>query len=330
MKVHLILIGLLIYANGYTQDLEEFREGGKLGFRDAKGKTVIPAKYDVVKSFFDGMVAVAVIEPEHKWKWGFIDKIGNELIPLKYDDVRDFSEGLAAVELNKKWGYVDKMGNEVIPFKYNDVRNFSEGLAAVNLNYKWGFVDKTGNEITPFKYSSFRNFFNGFARVYFSCPSCLYGGNFDYIDKTGNEIFKPVLAPYMEQAKHSSKKGTFEVKRPYLIVIQMPEGIDIWGYSEAGTDSMNAQTVNQIKTLIVKIDKKKHTQTYSKQYWSGQFKMSSYSADLIYFDLETKKCIGYDKIPAPVLPFTTDINADRVVGLNDVVRKIGTHLATPK
>ena len=95
----LILIGLLIYANGYAQNLKSFRTEGKSGFRNAAGAVIIPAQYEQVGNFSSGLAAVKLNN-----KWGYVDKTGNEIIPFKYYYVQDFSEGLAAVELNDKWG----------------------------------------------------------------------------------------------------------------------------------------------------------------------------------------------------------------------------------
>ena len=37
-------------------------------------------------------------------QWGFIDHTGKVVIPAKFDEVAYFSEGLAAVRVGSKWG----------------------------------------------------------------------------------------------------------------------------------------------------------------------------------------------------------------------------------
>ena len=141
-RLHITLIGLLLCAGVYAQELEKFNEGKKWGFLDSSGNVVVPAKYDTVHYFTEDITSVYI-----KGVWGFIDKSGNEVISPKYSDVVKFSEGFAAVRLNEKWGFIDKSGNEVISPKYDEVSKFSGGLAQVSLNGKWGFIDKTGEEV---------------------------------------------------------------------------------------------------------------------------------------------------------------------------------------
>jgi len=62
--------------------------GGKWGFVDLEGKTVIAIEYESVSSFSDGLARVAD------------DKHGTNYI----DQVRDFSAGLAAVRQDSDWG----------------------------------------------------------------------------------------------------------------------------------------------------------------------------------------------------------------------------------
>ena len=107
-RIYITLIGLLICAGGYAQGMEMFSEGGKWGFRDSSGNVVVPAKYDAINDFSEGLIAVRQNE-----KWGFVDETGNEVIPPKYDNSSSFSKGVARVNLNDKWFYIDKTGEEV-------------------------------------------------------------------------------------------------------------------------------------------------------------------------------------------------------------------------
>jgi len=142
-RLQILLLGLLLCVGGYAQELEKFSEGSKWGFHDAAGNVVVPAKYDVVGDFSEGLIAVRLYG-----KWGYIDTLGNEIISPKYDAiVSGFFEGFTAVCLNKKWGYIDTLGNEISP-KYDVVERFSEGVALVNLNGKWGYIDKAGEEVS--------------------------------------------------------------------------------------------------------------------------------------------------------------------------------------
>ncbi len=148
----------------------------KWGYKDENGNIVIPAKYDEVENFSEGLALVKI-----NGKWGFIDKTDKLVIPAKYDDAWPFSDGLARVKINGKYGFIDKADKLVIPAKYDNAVGFSDGLASVKINGKWGFIDKTDKLVIPAIYDYVREFKNGKARVE------LNGREF-YIDKNGNEV----------------------------------------------------------------------------------------------------------------------------------------------
>ena len=94
-----------------------------------------------------------------------------QVIPAQYDGVSDFREGLAGVMVDEKWGFIDATGKRMIPLKYDDIDIFCEGLAAVRVDGKWGFIDKTGKEVVPPHYDAVARFRVGLARslLYSSC-----------------------------------------------------------------------------------------------------------------------------------------------------------------
>ena len=126
-----------------TKEYELFQDSstGKYGYKH-KGRVVIPAKYDDVWSFSEGLASVEI-----NGKWGFIDKTDTMVIPAKYDFAGSFSEGLASVKINGKWGFIDKTDTMVIPAKFDDAWYFSNGKALVKLNGRQFFIDRNGNEV---------------------------------------------------------------------------------------------------------------------------------------------------------------------------------------
>lgn len=165
----------------------------KWGFKDEKGKIIIPPKYDYVGDFSEGLAWVNLNQ-----KYGFIDKLGRTIIILQYDIARNFHDGVAMVGKVEKYGFIDKKGKEVVSIKYERAQDFSENLAAVKFNNKWGYIDKVGNEIIPFKYDDTYSgdineyrFSGGLACVAiggkctdFGCSDSKWG----YIDKAGREV----------------------------------------------------------------------------------------------------------------------------------------------
>ena len=114
------------------------QKNGKWGFFDGFN-TVIPAIYDEVFFFKDGLAAV-----ENEEKCGYIDPTGEVVIPLMYETAMSFSEGLASVVSGGKCGYINKQNEVVIPFVYDAATPFEGGEAKVKKDGRWGTLFPDG------------------------------------------------------------------------------------------------------------------------------------------------------------------------------------------
>jgi hypothetical protein len=148
-----------------------------------KGGKVLCSDLLAVEHFAGGRLAV-----ERDSGWGFVDAGCHERVPARYQDVEDFSEGMAAVRtgglprenagdaLGGRWGFVDAEGRVVVEPKYARVRSFQGGLAAVAVlpvelatrvldrpsdegtrpdveeALRWGFIDRSGREVIAPRY----------------------------------------------------------------------------------------------------------------------------------------------------------------------------------
>lgn len=121
-----------------VEDWRKIQKGGKWGFYDGF-KTVIPAMYDEVYCFHDGLASVELDE-----KCGYIDSDNNVVIPLDYETAMSFSEGYAAVSKKDKFGYINKENTVVIPFEYDAATVFEGGEAKVKKDGKWGTITPDG------------------------------------------------------------------------------------------------------------------------------------------------------------------------------------------
>ncbi|MDF2384057.1 WG repeat-containing protein [Nostoc ellipsosporum NOK] len=146
----------------HAQELQTFLgEKNRMGLKDARGKVLIPAKYDFISDYFQEGFSYVTLDH----KRAVIDVTGKLITPLKYDEVGFFTNGFAAVNMGGvwnddievfeggKWTFIDKTGREIAPMKYTDVMLFyKEGFALVSVDNKWGVLNKSGKEITPLKY----------------------------------------------------------------------------------------------------------------------------------------------------------------------------------
>lgn len=335
-----------INAGNFSEGLvkiqkEVFANTAKWGFIDKTGKVVIAIKYENVGDFSEGMASIQISILGTWKKWGFVDKTGKEIIKPKYEEANNFSEGLASVKMNGKWGFVDKNGNEVIPIKYERVGDFSEGLANIKMNGKWGIIDKNGNEVIPAKYDRPVNFSEEWAKIFLNEKS-------GFVDKNGNEYFpdysnynkimrESLLLVHIEEInKYQSKlekkyhQVPFQIHRPYVVMATgnltnlSVDKMSLYDYSEIDFNEIN---INDVKTIIIVTPFVYYKQSYTS---IGNSSLSgiktSFGRCLIYFDMEKKKCIGYDKISGPSLPEITEELNPIYLPMAEILPKIKSHL----
>ncbi|MGB4774978.1 MAG: WG repeat-containing protein [Daejeonella sp.] len=123
------------------------KAGKAFGCIDRSGKMIIPAEFNNIAPFSDGLAMV-----ERGEQSGFINEQGELVIGYNYfrKNTSGFTEGLARFSSLKKFGYygfIDKNGEEVIEAKFNWTTFFSEGLAPVKINGKWGYINKSGEQV---------------------------------------------------------------------------------------------------------------------------------------------------------------------------------------
>jgi hypothetical protein len=170
----LISVLILSFSKGHSQNL--------WGFFNKQGETVIPAKFEDLGDFSNGLAPAKL-----NGKWGYINTNGDFIIqpiysnaekfingygkvssatdPLLFEFVNTdgkvvaeneitgaplFFDGLKIIKVGSNYGYADAKGKIIIPATYDEVKNFNgSGLAIVGLNKKYGIINKTGKIIYP-------------------------------------------------------------------------------------------------------------------------------------------------------------------------------------
>lgn len=122
-----------------VEEWRKVQKSGKWGFFDGFN-TVIPAIYDEVFCFKDGLASV-----EQDEKCGYINPAGEVVIPLEYETAMSFSEGYASVVKGGKCGYINKENEVVIPFVYDAATPFEDGEAKVKKDGRWGTIFPDGS-----------------------------------------------------------------------------------------------------------------------------------------------------------------------------------------
>jgi len=82
-------------------------------------------------------------------RYGFMNGQGKLMIPAMYNEVGPFQEGLAVVSKDDKFGIIDKKNQEVVDFQYDEILEFVNNRAIVRKDQKYGVIDRLGKLIFP-------------------------------------------------------------------------------------------------------------------------------------------------------------------------------------
>lgn len=150
------------------------------GFMDAAGSPRIPADYEDVYEFSDGLAAF-----KRGGRWGFLREDGSVAIEPSFSAVMNFTQGLAAVSADgAAWGFIDGAGDFAIEPSWDKAYQFHEDRALVSKGGLFGFIDKAGALKVPLLYKSAGPMKEGKADLY-------DGFTWLFVDPNGKVLFRP-------------------------------------------------------------------------------------------------------------------------------------------
>lgn len=186
-----------------------YKKDGKWGFKNIKGKVIIPAKFDRAFNFSEGLAAVKI-----NYKWFFIDKAG-KISDKSFDDANSFNGNFAVVKKDGKRFLIDKDYKIVKDLKYDynplSFQNSSNDYIIIEKLTKPSIlIDKTGKVIVDESrsYSKIHPVQSGLFRF----MKNIHGENlFGFINQEGKEIIPPQYEIatnfYEEIASVKTKEG---------------------------------------------------------------------------------------------------------------------------
>ena len=141
--------------------LAAFSQNNRWGYVDTNGMVVIPATYELFRSFKGAPLTMV----GDRGKVGVINRAGHLVMPLFCDGAGICQEERIAVQRNDNWGYLSLNGQLVIPMIYHNARAFNENRAAVAYRRGWGYIDRAGKLVIPMVYKHVSDFKQGVAAV---------------------------------------------------------------------------------------------------------------------------------------------------------------------
>lgn len=190
-KGELVIPAVFDFISYFENGVATAKKDGRLALIDTIGNIVQQFPEIVQSMYFSGNYAIVHRSDGHA---GLMEKTGEILLEPKYNGIDPFSDGFAAVQIESDESgvtsaFIDTLGRFVFERTFGFIRSFSEGYAAVEINGKWGFIDRTGKLAVEAKYDDVKDFYNGLAIVGIKDrKSFRYG----FIDTTGRIVIKPV------------------------------------------------------------------------------------------------------------------------------------------
>ena len=119
-------------------------EEGVFGYMGENGEVLIPAEFDWVGEFIEGLAVVMKGD-----KYGVINKLGNIQIPISFDFISDFHHGHSIVKFDGAYGILNRAGITVIPNQYEDLDYVFGDLLVYELDGQKGLMNITGEHLCP-------------------------------------------------------------------------------------------------------------------------------------------------------------------------------------
>ncbi|MGE3799474.1 MAG: WG repeat-containing protein [Candidatus Kapaibacterium sp.] len=170
-------VPLMRFRNGLTQKVVEKEGRDKIGAIDRRGSMIVPAKFDWLDSFEDGL-ALALSDG----KWGVVDTTGRVTVPTLYDSIARLGQGNFIATANGQFGVIDSFNRIHLPFDYTlispvdtssfittinwgrqpativqSTMSFRNGHLVAQRGSKYGVITRENIVVLPFVYDSIRS-----------------------------------------------------------------------------------------------------------------------------------------------------------------------------
>lgn len=125
-------------------------------------------------------------------KYGFMNSQGKLIVPALYNEVGPFQEGLAVVSKEDLFGIIDKKNQVVVDFQFDEILEFVNNRAIVRKERKYGVIDRLGKLIFPLDFDDISLNDSGVYHAVKDEKNSLYDLNFQvlaYVDGVVEQSF---------------------------------------------------------------------------------------------------------------------------------------------
>lgn len=136
----LLLLCIYLSFDASSQDLYAINEDGKWGYINVKGEVVVPAIYEVVGDFHDGLAPVRLDN-----EYGYIDSTGALIVPFQFEFADNFAFGHARVLQQGAYYLIDNQGNVILDLEFDQIKSRMNNPYTLNVggvDFKsWGAIN---------------------------------------------------------------------------------------------------------------------------------------------------------------------------------------------
>lgn len=181
--------------NSILKDLElnnlvlyPLQMGDYSGFINQKGTPVIPAEYDEVSEFSEGLAVVSRNDTTF-----YINKENQNPFGTYFAGAGPFHSGIAPVRQDSSWYFINRLG-QIISSPFDEIQEFSGGAYVYRRGHLYGALDQFGQPLIEPQFSKLGDFKNGYAYYieqgrygFVSREGIVYKGAFEWISDFNEE-----------------------------------------------------------------------------------------------------------------------------------------------
>ncbi|MEQ7799648.1 SEL1-like repeat protein [Pedobacter sp. ASV1-7] len=232
-----------IYKHNYT---EIFEENNLQGLKDAKGNCIVPAIYNEIFEFIDG---IAVIQKDNKF--GYLNSQGTEMAPPVYENAFDAFEMFYGEVTNYDYEFTQKVGivssnnnksgllsitdNQLlIPTVYEDLAFIFENYFNAKKDNHYQFINHKNEQIikeeseTPFEFEGRELFF---IRIKGSSKRKYFNTNGVFIGEYIEDVLQPLPHNFFYVKTNKWQKKTTVIQpNGELLDTEIDQVITLSGY----------------------------------------------------------------------------------------------------
>lgn len=144
------------FKNGYAK----FKKKDKYGIVNWQGREVFPAIFEDIGEYSD----TSFVAVKKRGKWGYSNQKLSLVLPYKYEVAKTFAQGLAFVKLEGVWKVIDEKGKFINEENYQELKRVDQQMILAKTEEGWGLINLEGKVVLHLQYDQVEEYKGSFLR----------------------------------------------------------------------------------------------------------------------------------------------------------------------